>query len=605
VRIHWLPPLILMIGVSISTAAPAAAQTVIDVRPGGDLQAALNIARPGDTIALAPGAVYVGNFTLPAKGGGAFITLRSATPDHLLPGPNTRIDPRYAPLLARIQSPNNAPALATAPGASHYRLQFLEFGPSANGSGTIVALGDGSARQNSLTMVPHSLVVDRVYIHGDPDRAQRRGIALNSASTQIVNSWISDIKAAGVDAQAICGWNGPGPFLIANNYLEGSGENVMFGGGDPAIPGLVPSDITFVGNHVAKPLSWRGSQWTVKNLFELKNAQRVHVDRNLFENNWLAAQVGYAILLKSVNQDGGAPWSVVQHVQFTNNVVRNVASAVNILGRDTRYPAIEANNISVRNNLFVNVSGAAFGGSGRMLLINGAAQVTFDHNTAIVDGTSAVFADVNATPGFVFTNNVLFDNGLGVKGSGTGAGTATLARYFPGAQFAGNVIGGANPSMYPGGNHYPPIAAIGFVDFGRGDFRLAASSPFKRAATTGADPGADFNQLTGMGGTVPPLGPAPQFPEGNGPGAPRGLSSRLTGRTVTLTWTAPANGVVTSYVLEAGTAPGLNNAAVANVGSGTSLVVHDVPPNTYYVRIRALNGGAASAPSAEIVVAVR
>ena len=42
--------------------------------------------------------------------------------------------------------------------------------------------------------------------------------------------------------------NGSGPFLIQNNYLEGAGENVIFGGGDPSIANLVPSDIQILGN---------------------------------------------------------------------------------------------------------------------------------------------------------------------------------------------------------------------------------------------------------------------------------------------------------------------------------------------------------------------
>ena len=67
--------------------------------------------------------------------------------------------------------------------------------------------------------------------------------------------------------------------------LEGAGENFMLGGADPAIPNLVPSDIEFRRNHCFKPLTWRigdpsyaGTRWSVKNLFELKNAQRALVD---------------------------------------------------------------------------------------------------------------------------------------------------------------------------------------------------------------------------------------------------------------------------------------------------------------------------------------
>ena len=41
----------------------------ITVPPNGDLQAALDTARPGDVILLQAGASYTGNFRLPAKSG--------------------------------------------------------------------------------------------------------------------------------------------------------------------------------------------------------------------------------------------------------------------------------------------------------------------------------------------------------------------------------------------------------------------------------------------------------------------------------------------------------------------------------------------------------
>src|SRR5262245_3543195 len=41
----------------------------IEVKAGGDLQAALNQAKPGDAITLAAGASFTGNFSLPNKSG--------------------------------------------------------------------------------------------------------------------------------------------------------------------------------------------------------------------------------------------------------------------------------------------------------------------------------------------------------------------------------------------------------------------------------------------------------------------------------------------------------------------------------------------------------
>src|SRR5687768_12829296 len=60
-----------------TSLVPSTGQT-IQVGAGGDLQAALNSAQPGDVVSIAPGATFVGNFTLPKKAGDGWITVRSA-----------------------------------------------------------------------------------------------------------------------------------------------------------------------------------------------------------------------------------------------------------------------------------------------------------------------------------------------------------------------------------------------------------------------------------------------------------------------------------------------------------------------------------------------
>lgn len=236
-----------------STASAA----TIRVPAGGNLQAAINSARAGDTILLAAGATFTGNFVLPVHGGTSYVTIRSDAPDTLLPGPGTRITPAYAPYLAKVQSPNNMPAFRFRPAAAFWRLLLLELPHNKNGYGEIVELGDPTDAQNTLALVPHHLIVDRVYMHGDHLAGQKRGIALNSGETTIVNCYISNIKGVAQDTQAIGGWNGPGPYVIENNYLEASGNSFLLGGNDPAIPNLVPSDLRFRGNTLTRPLSWR------------------------------------------------------------------------------------------------------------------------------------------------------------------------------------------------------------------------------------------------------------------------------------------------------------------------------------------------------------
>lgn len=89
------------------------------------------------------------------------------------------------------------------------------------------------------------------------------------------------------------------------------------------------------------------------------------------------------------------------------------------------------------------------------------------------------------------------------------------------------------------------------------------------------------------------------------PPAPSGLTSTVTGSTVTLTWNAPG-GPVTSYVLVAGYAPTTSNAANADTGNSfTSFVATGVPSATYYVRIQAKNACGVGDFSNEAMVVVR
>jgi predicted phage tail protein len=88
---------------------------------------------------------------------------------------------------------------------------------------------------------------------------------------------------------------------------------------------------------------------------------------------------------------------------------------------------------------------------------------------------------------------------------------------------------------------------------------------------------------------------------GSAPGIPSGLSVSWSGTRALLSWTPPVGAPPTSYIIEAGTAPGLSDAAAVNVGSGTSFAV-DLPAGGYFVRIRAVNANGVSAPSNEVLV---
>lgn len=104
---------------------------------------------------------------------------------------------------------------------------------------------------------------------------------------------------------------------------------------------------------------------------------------------------------------------------------------------------------------------------------------------------------------------------------------------------------------------------------------------------------ASVEQMIVVGGVASP------------PGPPTFNAVSVVGASVTLYWSAPPQGAPTSYRIEAGSAPGLSNLAVANTGTpATSVSFGNVPSGTYYVRIRAVNAIGASIVSNERILFV-
>jgi hypothetical protein len=584
-----------------------------------DPQAAINAAVPGDTILLRAGQTFIGHYTLKAKSGTStsFITIKSDATSGL-PGDGVRIVPgtnvslsALPRLVGKGGAYKTTPIIRAEPGAHHYRLQFLNLDGTANiGYETVVEIGSDSTSER-----PHDIVLDRVYIHGHKYKGQKRGISLNGANVTIQNSYIADIKSVSSDAQAIAGWNGPGPFTIVNNYVEGAAENIMFGGADPAISNLVPSNITIRGNHINKPTSWmnavlstprspsasattggslssgthyfkvvavmaaasatlvslpsaevkatvsssgavnltwsavagadkyrvyRGTsaggqtrylqtsgastsfkytgaseisgtpptkahKWLVKNLIELKNAQRVTVEANVIEHSWSGGQQGYALMLTPRNSGGNAPWSRVQDLTFRNNIIRHASGVVEISGYDDVHTSGQAKNIKFLNNLMYDIDPSKWYGTPKPILcVNGPANVTFDHNTLFHNISSVVYADGDPTYGFVYTNNIQPHNKYGIMGGQSSTGIPTLTKYFPSANVTYNVFAGGPASSYPTPNAFPTMTEwnASFANVAGEDFRVLSTSVFYSAGSGGSVPGADTGVINTATATV-------------------------------------------------------------------------------------------------------
>ncbi|MGA3092600.1 MAG: putative Ig domain-containing protein, partial [Terriglobales bacterium] len=300
-------------GTMADTPAPG---SVITVNAGGNLQSALNNAVCGDTIQLQAGATFTGVFQFPAKScdSAHWIIVRTSAPDSSLPAEGQRITPCYAGVASlpgrpkyACNNPQNVLAklvlsgggdgpVSFQSGANHYRLLGLELTrpTGASGAPALITVPQGTASY---------IVVDRSWLHGTIEDDTRDGVELSGTNdVAVVDSYFTDFHCtsetgACTDSHAVSGGLGnhqDGPYEIRDNFLEASGEAVMFGGGAAT---LTPTDITVHFNHFFKPWQWMpgnspfqggtsGKPFVVKNHMELKNAVRVLAEANLMENVW-------------------------------------------------------------------------------------------------------------------------------------------------------------------------------------------------------------------------------------------------------------------------------------------------------------------------------
>jgi len=425
----------------------------IRVRAGDNLQAAIDEAAdsPGAVeLRLEAGATYHGGFVIRARPAGSAITIRTDAADGNFATAAAAVPwvtPDYAEAMPRLESVTTDPVLTCEDGASNIRLFGIDVRPNLQyPDRDLIVFGQDS--MTDLAQVPDAITIDRCYVHGDEATGQHRGLLFNVAHGRVSGCYFGNFIERGRDSQAIALWNGPGPIVIENTFLEATGENFLIGGADARIPGLIPSDITIRGCHFYKPLEWidtcRGS---VKNLFELKTGRRVLVDGCVFENNWPDAQDGRGLVITVRSQDNTNPWATIADVAIQYSILKNIkGAAISTLGIDDRPGVItqQGTNLLLDNLL---VAGCRNG-----IMINCGFQPTIvRHCTA--DQIVNWFLQFTAQPIppglFTFENNVVPTGQYAIVGDGTGIGAPTLEAMAPDCHFSHNVIEQQNSYRIP------------------------------------------------------------------------------------------------------------------------------------------------------------
>jgi len=528
--------------ISTSLASTPSRGKTIRVSGRTDLPAVIEKAACGDTIMLEAGGTFA-PFTLPAKKCDAqhWITIRTSASDSALPPEGTRVTPCYAnvaslparprytcsspkSVLARVELKSGAGAITLANGANHYRLIGLEVTrtPGTGVTYGLIRFEDG---------VDH-IVIDRCWVHGSLLDETARGVYLGGSTyVAVVDSYFNDFHCIAMtgtctDAQAVTGGNSRVPvgvYKIVGNFLEAAAENIIFGGAPGA---TVPADIEIRRNYMFKPLTWMpsssdfiGTRFISKNLFELKNGERVLCEGNLLENSWGGfSQVGYGILLTPRGE-----WAAVQDVTIRYNYVTGTGSGIGLAASQTaqRADSLAAQRWSIHDDILDDLDSRHYNGDGIVFQISSELakrpplnNITIDHVTVVARGPvkSAVIVGVHpANPrlpfNINFTNNILPGGKYSVWSTGGNNGCAksgqpetTFKNCWINSEVSHNVIVDypAGQGPWPKNNFLAKgMRSVGFTSESAetANYQLVSSSPYKRKASDGKDVGADVEAV--------------------------------------------------------------------------------------------------------------
>jgi hypothetical protein len=347
------PAILPTAGIFTGLSGTPAPGSTVTLACGGNLQSALNALTAGQKLvipAVCSGVqnVITGNFTMPVVASNSISQWNWIETDQTgaagFPAEGTRATPcqinqasvAFYPsyscsspsiLMPKIvcSSGGNQSCFTAAAGADFFRFIGIEMQ-----SGAFNSDGNGVV---DLTPGADHIIFDRVLLHGQALNGTRtgnsysyvsfdlkNGIQLqNARHVAFVNGWMWDVacpQGTCTDSHGFGGGNGTSTsqaYKVWNSMISAAGENFFQGGSGSLTASIAtPTDMEIRNNHFFKPLSYAlctgcsGQHVEEKNMFEIKNGQRILIEGNVFENNWMGWQTdqsGYPLVIGARNQN--------------------------------------------------------------------------------------------------------------------------------------------------------------------------------------------------------------------------------------------------------------------------------------------------------------
>jgi hypothetical protein len=234
----------------------------------------------------------------------------------------------------------------------------------------------------------------------------------------------------------------------------------MLGGADSRIPGVIASDVTIRRNHIAKPIAWKGLGWNVKTLIETKAGARVLIEQNVLDGSWLEGQTGYAMVLKSTNQNGSCRWCSSYDWTIRRNLIRNVGAGVTFGGRADGTQTDSSNRRMVFEENWVEpINVGQYTGDARPIMFTrDNADIVIRKN--VFEGGAAAVAVLfdgsgNPARNVTITNNVMPRGSYGLFTGGSSEGLPSWTNGPSGTKtWNANALIGSLTVVYPAGTSW-------------------------------------------------------------------------------------------------------------------------------------------------------
>jgi hypothetical protein len=263
-----------------------------------------------------------------------------------------------------------------------------------------------------------------------------------------------------------------------------------------------------------KPTTWMpgtpnfiGKSFIAKNLFEIKNAERLLLEGNIMENSWGGfSQVGFGIVISP----RGA-WAADRDITIRYNTISHVgagfqiAASQNQLSNKAWVDSLACERLSIHDVTVDDVSASVYNGSGIGFQISSGFvenpplnNLTINHVTMLSDPKKNLLIIGSNLHNPVRPSNIVFTNNIAVAGEysvwSTGVPSTACAKSSqPSTTFNlcwssytvtdNAIIAYPSQGPWPTGNLFPATtAAVGFTNFNEGDggnYQLLPSSPYR------------------------------------------------------------------------------------------------------------------------------